>query len=113
MTSSTLIGGKIKLDHNTVTVENLETEKDKYLKYLRQDIHILGAVMVKAKEIYWDLYEIDILTQLTISSLGMAIFRRKYYNDSEERGRIGILSANQDKFIRRGRWSHRCIYTIW
>lgn len=105
------LGGKIDLDHKKVSLDTIAENKDEYIDYMKQDIRLLGGVMRKALEIYWELYEIDILSQLTISSLSMRILRRKYYDDSDRTRRIGILSDTQDKFIRRGYYGgHTDVY---
>lgn len=104
------LGGKGYIDHDNVTLENLGSNKKEYLSYLKQDISLLGAVMLKAKAIYFDLYQIDILTRLTISSLALSIFRRKYLKDDGD-NRIYILNDNEEQFIRSGYYGgHTDVY---
>lgn len=74
-------GGKGEIDHVNVTVDKLGINRKKYLDYLDQDILLLGRVVQKAQKIYWDEYLIDIVSEMTISSLAMTIFRMKYYDD--------------------------------
>nr|YP_009675519.1 DNA polymerase [Sophora flavescens]QDD68274.1 DNA polymerase [Sophora flavescens] len=67
---------------------------------MKQDIYILGGVMQKAQEIYWTLYNVDVVNKLTLSALALAIFRTKYYD--QENWPIYIPNRNEDTFIRRG-----------
>ncbi|KAG2481366.1 hypothetical protein PVAP13_J672500 [Panicum virgatum] len=102
--------GKGVINHDNVSLDNLGSNKEDYLSYLKQDISLLGAVMLKAKAIYFDLYQIDILTRLTISSLALSIFRRQYIKDSEQ-NRIYILNDNEEQFIRSGYYGgHTDVY---
>jgi hypothetical protein len=39
------------------------------LDYMKQDILLLGGVMLKAQEIYWKLYKVDIESKITLPSL--------------------------------------------
>jgi len=72
--------------------------KVELLEYMKQDIYLLGGIMQRAQDIYWGLYEIDIVTKITLSSLALAIFRKKYYDD--EKTPISIPTMNFDSFIR-------------
>ena len=104
------LGSKGSIDHDNVTVENLGQNKDEYNKYLEQDILLLGGVMQKAQEIYWNLYMLDIVTMMTISSMALTIFRMRYYDDKTHR--IHILNKNADQFIRGGYYGgHADLYT--
>lgn len=47
------------------------------LLYMKQDILLLGGVMQKAQEIYWNLYKVDIESKITLSSLALCIFRMR------------------------------------
>ncbi|KAF6170837.1 hypothetical protein GIB67_015789 [Kingdonia uniflora] len=67
---------------------------------MRQDIRLLARVAMKAQEIYWTEYNIDITSCLTLSSLAMKIFRSRYYNDKEFP--IHIPNRNEDEFFRSG-----------
>lgn len=66
---------------------------------MKHDILSLGGVMHKAQEIYWKLYQIDIESKITLSSLALSIFRLKYYDVSNFP--IHIPNKNEDTFIRR------------
>jgi DNA polymerase elongation subunit (family B) len=74
--------------------------KDELLKYMIQDIRLLGGIMLKAQEIYISNYSVDIVSKLTVSSLALTIFRTQYYD--VESFPIHIPSMNEDTFIRRG-----------
>lgn len=67
---------------------------------MKTDILLLGGVMQKAQDIYWKLFKIDIVSQLTLSSVALTIFRVKYYN--QDNWPIHIPNRNEDTFIRRG-----------
>lgn len=55
--------------------------------------------MLKAQEIYWKQYKVDIESKITLSSLARCIFRMKYYDDSHFP--IHIPNMNEDSFLRR------------
>ncbi|KAK8928896.1 hypothetical protein KSP39_PZI017853 [Platanthera zijinensis] len=59
--------------------------------------------MLKAQEIYWNHYKVDIESKITLSSLALSIFHLKY-NDSLK-WPIHIPNKNEDSFIRRGYYS--------
>jgi hypothetical protein len=61
--------------------------------------------MLKAQEINWSNYEIDVEDVMTVSALSLKIFRKKYLDD--EAFQINIPNRNQDTFIRRG------YYVLW
>ncbi|OIT31167.1 dna polymerase [Nicotiana attenuata] len=70
------------------------------LAYLKKDVHLLGGVMLKAQEIYWNLYKIDIVDTIMLSSLALSIYRMHY--DDPKSWTIHIATRNQERFIRRG-----------
>lgn len=95
------LGGKYDFDHEQLkTVEDISRLEEELLEYLKQDVLLLGGVMKKAQEIILNLYNVNINTVLTISSLAMRIFRIKYYDASSFP--IHIPNVNEDKFIRKG-----------
>lgn len=47
------LGDKGSIPHEEIQVETLENRRDQLLEYLKQDIRLLGGVMLKAQEIYW------------------------------------------------------------
>lgn len=94
------LGSKGSIPYDKVRVSNLIHMKKELLDYMKQDILLLGGVMLKAQEIYWEKYKVDIVSKLTLSSLAMQIFRMSYY-DSKTFS-IHIPNRNSDTFIRRG-----------
>ena len=94
-----VLGPKGSIDHSKVGLSNLHLLKDQLLDYMKQDILLLGGVMLKAQEIYWKLYNVDIESELTHSSLALTIFRMKYYDSKTFP--IHIPNKNEDTFIRR------------
>ncbi|XP_038876624.1 DNA polymerase-like [Benincasa hispida] len=56
--------------------------------------------MQKAQEIYWNLYNVDIESKITLSSLALSIFRMKFYDDVN--WPIHIPNRNEDEFLRSG-----------
>lgn len=94
------LGSKGIIQHNEIRVSNLLHNREKILDYMKQDIVLLGGVMLKAQDIYWRAFKVDIVTKLTLSSLALSIFRTHYYN--QKNWNIHIPSKNEDTFIRRG-----------
>ncbi|KAM7249945.1 hypothetical protein ACFE04_019724 [Oxalis oulophora] len=104
------LGRKGSLDYEKVDLNSLKENRNEYIEYMKQDIRLLGGVMQKAQSIYSKLYEIDIVSKITISSLALTIFRMKYYNDSVFP--IHIPNKNEDTFIRKGYYGgHTDAYT--
>ncbi|MCH91257.1 DNA polymerase [Trifolium medium] len=103
------LGSKGSIPYDEISVDNLITLKSQLIEYMKQDILLLGGVMLKAQDIYWKLYKIDIVTKLTLSSLALAIFRTKYYDS--EKWPIYIPTRNEDALIRRGYYGgHADVY---
>lgn len=94
------LGPKGSIQHIEVLLSNLQERGEELLSYMRQDIRLLGGVMLKAQEIYWLNYQIDIEELMTLSSLATRIFRMKDYD--EKRFPVHIPNRNEDTFIRRG-----------
>nr|QHR86556.1 putative DNA polymerase [Picea sitchensis] len=94
------LGGKGSIPHEEIQVETLENRRDQLLEYLKQDIRLLGGVMLKAQEIYWTQFKVDIVKCLTVSSLAMKIYRMSFYDPNSFP--IHLPSKNEDTFIRRG-----------
>lgn len=99
------LGAKGSIPHEDLNASNILDHGDNLITYLRQDILILGGVMLKAQKIYSSKYRIDIEDVMTISSLSMKIFRIKFLDD--ENFPIHIPTKNQDTFIRRGYYGGR------
>lgn len=103
------LGSKGSIQHDEVRVSNLKIQSAELLDYMKQDIRLLGGVMLKAQEIYWTQYKVDITNYLTLSSLSISIYRMSYYD--ENRFPIHIPSRNEDTFIRRGYYGgHADVY---
>ncbi|XP_057548156.1 DNA polymerase-like [Amaranthus tricolor] len=103
------LGAKGSIPHSELEVSNLQGHSEDLINYLRQDILILGGVMLKAQKIYWDKYNIDIEEVMTLSSLSLKIFRNNYLDD--ESFHIHLPTRNQDTFIRRGYYGgHSDVY---
>nr|UYK51798.1 hypothetical protein [Paphiopedilum micranthum] len=92
------LGPKGSIPYDEVTLSNLVSMKNRLLDYMKQDILLLGGVMQKAQEIYWNLYKVDIESKITLSSLALSIFRMKYYDSNN--WPIHIPNKNEDSFIR-------------
>ncbi|OVA05070.1 DNA-directed DNA polymerase [Macleaya cordata] len=76
---------------------------------MKQDIRLLGGVMLKAQDIYWRKFKVDFKSCLTLSSLALTIFRMRYYDPNS--WPIHIPSRNEDTFIRRGYYGgHADVY---
>jgi len=91
--------GSISIPYDKLKVEDLIPHKRELLDYMKQDIRLLGGVMLKAQEIYWEVYQVDIESKITLPSLALSIFRSKYYDVSNFP--IHIPNKNEDTFIRR------------
>lgn len=93
------LGDKGSIPHNDLGVSDLEHMRSDLLDYLRQDIRLLGGVMLKTQHINWNKYQIDVEDVMTVSALSLKIFRKMYFD--EEAFEINITNRNQDTFIRR------------
>lgn len=94
-----VLGAKGSIEHDKLNLSNLASKKESLLDYMKQDILLLGGVMQNAQEIYWKLYQLDIESKITLSSLALSIFRLRYYND--KKFPIHIPNKNEDSFIRK------------
>ena len=94
------LGNKGNINHEDVKITNLMEFSKELLDYLRQDIRLLGGIMVKVQQLYWINYNIDIENNMTLSSVAMTIFRMKFYDDIKNP--IYIPNRNVDTFFRRG-----------
>ncbi|KAI3702104.1 hypothetical protein L6452_27785 [Arctium lappa] len=95
----TALGTKGSINYNDVSESNLLSKKKEYIDYMKQDILLLGGVMQKAQDIYWNLYNLDIETKITLSALALSIFRLRYYDDKIFP--INIPNRNEENFIRK------------
>lgn len=94
------LGSKGSIQHEEVQVHNLILLREELLNYMKQDILLLGGVMLKAQDIYWREYKVDIATNTTLPSLALRIYRTNYYD--QKNWPICIPNRNEDTFIRRG-----------
>lgn len=94
------LGPKGDIPHDDVQVSNLQILSKQLVEYMKQDIRLLGGIMLKAQDIYWTQYKVDIESIMTLSSLALTIFRMNYYDPNS--WPIHIPSNNEDTFIRRG-----------
>lgn len=103
------LGSKGEVDHTSVVMDNLASRKRELVEYMKQDIYLLGGIMLQAQNIYWSLYELDITTKITLSSLALTIFRKDYYNEMSTP--IAIPHRTAEEFIRRGYYGgHADVY---
>ena len=103
------LGPKGSIPHDEIELSNLVSLKSSLLDYMKQDIRLLGGVMQKAQEIYWKLFNVDIESKITLSSLALSIFRMKYYD--VDNWPIHIPNRNEDLFIRRAYYGgHTDVY---
>ncbi|KAL0386764.1 UNVERIFIED_CONTAM: DNA polymerase [Sesamum latifolium] len=84
------LGSKGSIEHENLVVSDLQAHSEELINYLRQDILILGGVMLKAQEINWSKYQIDVEDVMTITSLSLKIFRKF----------IGVFYSEELKFAR-------------
>ena len=90
-------------------VSNLVTKRAELLEYMKQDIRLLGGVMQKAQDLYFQKFQVDVVDCLTLSALAMRIYRTIYYDENSFP--IHIPSRNEDTFIRRGYYGgHADVY---
>jgi hypothetical protein len=75
MTLCPELGSKGSIPHSELEVSNLQGHSEDLINYLRQDILLLGGVMLKAQEIIWEKYHIDIVKVMTLSSLSLTFVR--------------------------------------
>lgn len=102
-------GSKGSIQHDSVGVSNLIEKSDELKEYLRQDILLLGGVMLKIQDIIWSKYKVDIEDVMTLSSLSIKIFRQNSFDAAHFP--IHIPNRNQDTFIRRGYYGgHADVY---
>lgn len=94
------LGSKGSIPYEDVKLSNLVSMKTRLLDYMKQDILLLGGVMRKAQDLYWNAYKVDIESKITLPSLALTIFRKIYYDPKTFP--IHIPNLLEDTFIRRG-----------
>lgn len=62
-------------------MSNISERKVELLAYMKQDIFLLGCLMLKAQD--WSEYKIDIVRKITLSSLSLNIFRQNSDDDCQ------------------------------
>lgn len=92
------LGPKGTIPHEEISLSTIWPLREQLLSYMRQDVLLLGGIMLKAQSLCWERYGVDI--ENVLSSLALTIFRKNYYN--EEENPIYVLNQNQDTFIWRG-----------
>ena len=103
------LGVKGSIKHDEVEVSNLVTKRAELLEYMKQDIRLLGGVMQKAQDLYFNKFQVDVVDCLTLSALAMRIYRTIYYDPNSFP--IHIPRRNEDTFIRRGYYGgHADVY---
>jgi hypothetical protein len=103
------LGVKAPSNMTKVEVSNLVTKRAELLEYMKQDIRLLGGVMQKAQDLYFNKFQVDVVDCLTLSALAMRIYRTIYYDPNSFP--IHIPSRNEDTFIRRGYYGgHADVY---
>ena len=103
------LGVKGSIKHDEVEVSNLVTKRAELLEYMIQDIRLLGGVMLKAQDLYFNKFQVDVVDCLTLSALAMRIYRTIYYDPNSFP--IHIPKRNEDTFIRRGYYGgHADVY---
>ncbi|XP_074313961.1 LOW QUALITY PROTEIN: DNA polymerase-like [Silene latifolia] len=93
-------GSKGSVDFSKVTLETISSMKETLISYMKQDIHLLGGIMLKFQNLYFIAYQADILDKLTTPSHALSLFRSWFYNDKKHY--IHIPDENTDNFIRGG-----------
>lgn len=72
------LGKKDPIDFAKLHEGNLKEHQDEVLIYMRQDIILLGGVVLKAQDLYYELFKMDLTTRLTVSSLALERFRQEF-----------------------------------
>jgi len=99
------LGTKGYMPHKDITVDMLSSMEKEIKEYFSQDVRLLAAIMLKGKDIFWNMCQIDFLNLLTLSSLALTIFRMEHYD--VQRVKIHIPNEGEDQFIRRAYFGGR------
>jgi hypothetical protein len=103
------LGSKGNIPHSDLKLSDLPIKKKEFLDYMKQDILLLGGVMRKVQDIYWNDYKVDIESKITLPSLALTIFRKCYYDP--QTFPIHIPSDVEDTFLRRAYYGgHSDVY---
>ncbi|PHU17744.1 hypothetical protein BC332_13439 [Capsicum chinense] len=91
---------KGEVDHKKVTHQSLRSMRSELLEYLRKNVLLLRGVMKKAQKLIWDQLELNIEKNLTLPSLDLYLFHKKFYEP--DKWPIYIPNHNEDTFLREG-----------
>ena len=90
---------KRTIHHTNVTLETIVENAVDYLKYLKHDVELLGHIMVRAQQIFFEYYKVDIVDKTTIAAMAFTIWRMRYHDDKI--WKLYIPTKEEDAFIRR------------
>ncbi|KAK9741132.1 hypothetical protein RND81_03G084000 [Saponaria officinalis] len=93
------LGLKGSIPYDQVTLSNLSSLRESLVEYMKQDILLLGGIMLNFQDLYAKSYKADIENKITVASLALSLFRSNYYD--EVKFPIHIPNKNEDTFIRK------------
>lgn len=90
---------KLEFDHNSVTLDLINTNKFKkeLIEYLTVDIESLYNIMIKAQQLLFNYFNIDLTTTYSSSHLSSKLFRTHYLDVDG----IPLLPKYVDTFVRK------------
>jgi len=94
------VEGKIsKYDERFNSIDMFNDPKllEEFKQYAVQDSSALFDALIKAQDLYFSMYSVDITSILSTSTLSLKIFRQMFLNVN-----IPILKESEDGFIRKG-----------
>lgn len=104
------LGKKGSIPYDQVSLDNLSILRDSLVEYMKQDILLLGGIMLNFQDLYAKAYKGDIEKKITAASLALSLFRSHFYD--EVKFPIHIPNKNEDTFIRSGYYGgHADAYT--
>lgn len=74
--------------------------KDRIIRYCISDSKCLRNIFIKFRDEIYDLFGVDCLHSLTMSSLSLKIYRTRYYDSKIQQ--ICIPNESKDRFVRNG-----------
>jgi hypothetical protein len=90
--------GKGFIEHDKVTTTTIKSRQKDYVQYMKNDVKLLGAIMVRAQKFFYDDYHIDVVDKTTIAALSLSIFRMHFFDD--KKSKLYIPTKEEDKFFR-------------
>ena len=75
------VSGKLsvyKTEYNNLSILNNTELLIELMEYNKQDAEALYNALIKAQEVFYFFYKVDIVTIVSTSSLALKIFRTKY-----------------------------------